>query len=139
MTSCTASHIQIVQRAPPTAQPGNPFKASMVDSAEQIACRPNSSCTQTLTRQLRMITHMATKPAFAPSVVVMMSSPDPTIEAERIIDGPRQESVPRNVGGGSRTATVGEFPLVDMIPSRWSLASRGSRTDVRRILGLYSR
>ncbi len=47
---------------------------------EWIACFPNSSWTNTFTRQLTMITQSATKPASAPRAVVAINSPDPTIE-----------------------------------------------------------
>ena len=57
--------------------------------------------TATLTRQLTRITHIATKPAFAPSWVVAISSPDPTIEADNIKPGPRCFTVFPSVLGGS--------------------------------------
>jgi hypothetical protein len=50
-----------------------------------------------------MMTQEATNPAFAPSVVVAMSSPEPTMEADRINPGPRNVSLCRNEPGGSFT------------------------------------
>ena len=102
MTSCTSSHIQMVQLTPANRGPRKAFNATIVDSPLLIACIPNYSCTHTLTRQLRMTTHKATKPACAPSVVVMINSPEPTIDADRIIDGPRQDSLPIKDFGGDR-------------------------------------
>ena len=65
----------------------------MDDSPVMIACFPNSSCTATFARQLITMIHKAAKPALAPSTVVAINSPDPTIEAERINPGPRNESL----------------------------------------------
>ena len=89
LMSIMTSQSQIDQFPLPIFGPGNWFSASKVVSPEWIACFPNSSCTKTFTRQLTMMTQRATNPAFAPSVVVAMSSPDPTIEAERMKPGPR--------------------------------------------------
>jgi hypothetical protein len=47
------------------------------------------------------MTHIATKPAFAPSAVVAINSPDPTIEADRIKPGPRYFDIPAKFVGGS--------------------------------------
>jgi hypothetical protein len=43
----------------------------------------------------------AMNPAFAPNTVVAISSPDPTIEAERIKPGPRNLILFKKVLGGS--------------------------------------
>ena len=48
-----------------------------------------------------MMIQNATKPAFAPNVVVAISSPDPTIEAERINPGPKNFNLPAKEVGGS--------------------------------------
>jgi hypothetical protein len=49
--------------------------------------------------------HNATNPAFAPSVVVAISSPDPTIDADRINPGPRNFIFLKKSEGGSRTVS----------------------------------
>src|SRR6185295_16998236 len=66
-----------------------------------MACFPNSSCTATLARQLIMIIHKAANPALAPSTVVAINSPEPTIEAERINPGPRNLNLSISRTGGS--------------------------------------
>ncbi len=48
-----------------------------------------------------IITQKAMKPARAPNVVVAMSSPDPTIDADRIKPGPRNRRRPMSEVGGS--------------------------------------
>ena len=53
--------------------------------------------------QLTRTTHNATYPACAPSVVVAISSPDPTIEAASTMPGPMRRTVARNRPGGSST------------------------------------
>ena len=46
------------------------------------------------------------KPALAPSAVVAMSSPEPTIAAESMKPGPRYLSLPANVVGGERILLI---------------------------------
>jgi hypothetical protein len=58
-------------------------------SPVEMVQRASSICTATSTRVLKMTIHRMAKPAWAPSVVVAMSSPDPTIEALRIRPGPK--------------------------------------------------
>ena len=101
LAAISNSHVQIDQFALPSRGPGNVFSDAIVDSPELIACLPNSSCTATLTRQLKMMNHIRMKPALAPTMVVAMSSPDPTIDAERINPGPMKGRAPKNVFGGS--------------------------------------
>ena len=45
--------------------------------------------------------HNSTKPTSAPSLVVMINSPEPTIDPTRIMPGPRCFNVPRKLVGGS--------------------------------------
>jgi hypothetical protein len=52
----------------------------------------------------------------APRVVVAISSPDPTIEAERINPGPRNLIFLKNFSGGSRTESC-----VNMYGSEFSV------------------
>jgi len=63
--------------------------------------RASSTCTATFTNVLKMTIHRIAKPAWAPSVVVAISSPDPTIEALRISPGPRYRTLCRQPVGGS--------------------------------------
>ena len=49
-----------------------------------------------------IISHKRTKPASAPTAVVAMSSPDPTIEPAMISPGPNCLIIPRMVLGGLR-------------------------------------
>ena len=48
-----------------------------------------------------MITQNAAKPAFAPSVVVAINSPEPTIDADKINPGPRNFNDELMLPGGS--------------------------------------
>src|SRR5687768_10313934 len=57
-----------------------------------------------LQKQLRMTTHSAVYPACAPSVVVAINSPEPTMEAARTMPGPIRRSVARKLTGGSSMA-----------------------------------
>ena len=57
-----------------------------------------------LQKQLRITTHSAVYPACAPSVVVAISSPEPTIEAASTMPGPMRRSVERKLIGGSSIA-----------------------------------
>ncbi len=54
-----------------------------------IVHRASSTCTATLTRVLTMTSQSSTNPTWAPSVVVAISSPEPTIDALMISPGPR--------------------------------------------------
>ena len=83
-----SNHTQIDQFACPRRGPGSVLSDAMVDSPVPIACLPNSSCTTTLTKQLKMMNHIRMKPARAPTIVVAINSPEPTMEAERIKPGP---------------------------------------------------
>jgi hypothetical protein len=51
--------------------------------------RANSTWTATFTSVLKITIQSSAKPAWAPSVVVAISSPEPTMEALRIRPGPR--------------------------------------------------
>ena len=66
-----------------------------------IAYRPISTCTNTLITQLSKISHNRLNPAFAPRLVVLISSPVPTIDAARIKPGPIWRMAVRKVRGGS--------------------------------------
>ena len=84
------------QRGPGTRlNPANPV------SPLAMMYRPISACSTGLIRQLSRITQSAVNPTWAPSVVVAISSPDPTIDAARIIPGPIRFSDAINVTGGS--------------------------------------
>lgn len=48
-----------------------------------------------------MITQKAINPALAPSIVVAINSPEPTIEADKINPGPRNFNFCVKVVGGS--------------------------------------
>ena len=52
--------------------------------------------------QEKMTTQRQTTPALAPRSVVIINSPEPTMEAERMKPGPRKRSFPVKLPGGSR-------------------------------------
>jgi hypothetical protein len=66
--------------------------------------------------QLSRINHNATNPALAPRVVVAISSPDPTMEADRMNPGPRNLIFSEIFSGGSRTES-----FVNMYGSEFSV------------------
>ncbi len=88
----------------PKRGPGSSFIRFMAVIPRVMDCRPNSSCSTILTRQLTRITQRVTKPALAPRDVVAISSPEPTTDAERMKPGPRNFSFSLNLKGDSRTA-----------------------------------
>ncbi len=92
---------QTIHFAFPIFGPGSLLKDCIAVSPVIIVCRPNSNCTATLTRQLTSITQKVINPACAPRVVVAMSSPDPTMEADRTNPGPRNFNFSRNLVGGA--------------------------------------
>ena len=51
-------------------------------------------------QQLRSTTHSAAYPAWAPSVVVAISSPEPTIDAASTMPGPMRRSAAKILTGG---------------------------------------
>jgi hypothetical protein len=55
--------------------------------------------------QLTMMIQIATKPTCAPSVVVAISSPDPTIDAASTMPGPMRRTAVANVAGGASCAS----------------------------------
>ena len=61
----------------------------------------------TLIRQLTKMTQKVMNPALAPKTVVAISSPEPTIDAERINPGPRNLSWENIERGGVRVVTSG--------------------------------
>ena len=81
--------------------PGSLLNEFIGLSPVMIACLPNSICRATLTRQLIIMIQNAVNPAFAPSVVVAINSPEPTMEADKIKPGPRNLSLPIKDDGGS--------------------------------------
>ena len=100
--------MSVSKNAVPTAQlpfpkrtPRNLLNPSMGVMPVRMACLPNSNWIATLTRQLTRMTQKVMKPPFAPSTVVAMSSPEPTMEAERMKPGPRKRSLPLREMGGS--------------------------------------
>ena len=64
--------------------------------------RPISIWAATLIAQPMTISQRRTKPASAPTVVVAISSPEPTIALARMIPGPRWARDSRSVRGGAR-------------------------------------
>ena len=88
-------------RAFPQIGPGNEFRICMEVFPVSMVCFPNSICTATFTAQLTSITQKVMNPARAPRVVVAISSPDPTIPAERINPGPRFLILSMNETGGT--------------------------------------
>ena len=91
---------QMLHFAFPNLGPGSLLKACIAVSPDMMVCFPNSSWTATFTKQLTMMIQNAANPALAPSVVVAISSPDPTMEADKIKPGPRNLSFwPNDVGG----------------------------------------
>ena len=66
-----------------------------------IVQRASSIWTATLTTQLKMTIQRMTKPTWAPSVVVAISSPEPTIDALKIRPGPRYFRLSSQPFGGS--------------------------------------
>ena len=75
------------RRAQPRARAAVSNAASVV-LPWVIAYRPSSTWTKTLITQLRRISQSRLKPALAPRLVVLISSPVPTIDAARISPGP---------------------------------------------------
>ncbi len=76
------------------------MRAIRADNEVSIAIRRAET---TLTAQLTRMIHSAENPAFAPNVVVAMSSPEPTIDAVRIKPGPSNRMRARHDSGGSAT------------------------------------
>ena len=72
-----------------TRGPGRRSSATSVVTPSETVYRPSSIWTKTLIRQLKMMNQRSVKPVFAPSCVVTMSSPEPTMLAEMISPGPR--------------------------------------------------
>ena len=72
----------------PSRGPGKVSNAASVVRPWVIAYRPSSTWTKTLIRQLRRISQRRLNPALAPRLVVLISSPVPTIDAARIRPGP---------------------------------------------------
>ena len=66
--------------------------------------RPISTWAATLITQPTRISQRSTNPAWAPVVVVAISSPLPTMELASTIPGPRWASDARSVCGGSTVA-----------------------------------
>ena len=82
--------------------PGTSLSPSSVVRPVVIVYRPNSICTNTLIRQPRMMSHMRVKPASAPTAVVAISSPDPTMDPAMIRPGPSWRRMSRILVGGAR-------------------------------------
>ena len=89
----------------PRRGPGSESNASRVVRPWMIAYRPSSTCTKTLMMQDRRISHSRLKPALAPRLVVLISSPVPTIDAARINPGPICRIARDSECGGSRIAS----------------------------------
>jgi len=92
--------------------PGTAFSDVSGVSPQAIECRPNSICVETLMTQPTMISHSSQKPAWAPVLVVAISSPEPTIEPgqdhARAEPGKRSEqSLGRRLNLGRRQASLG--------------------------------
>ena len=68
----------------------------------------------TFTKQLTRITQNVMNPALAPRAVVAMSSPEPTIAADRIKPGPRCRSCPKNVVGAGKISLLLRVVLLDV-------------------------
>ena len=79
----------------PSLGPGNLLNSCISELPETIAFFPNSNWMDTLIRQLTRITQNVTNPPVAPKLLVAISSPDPTMEAERINPGPKKPRVLR--------------------------------------------
>ena len=85
----------------PSPRPGKVSNAASVVLPCVIAYRPISTWTNTLMTQLSRISQSRLYPALAPRLVVLISSPVPTIEAARIRPGPIWRIAVRKVRGGS--------------------------------------
>jgi hypothetical protein len=70
---------------------------------------------KTLITQPTKISHSKTKPASAPTFVVAISSPEPTMEPAMISPGPSRRTTAKNPRGGS---TVGGFIETPPAPAR---------------------
>src|SRR5690349_21078518 len=83
-----------------------------------------------LPQQLSSTHHSITKPTDAPSVVVKISSPDPTTEPTRMKLGPRCRSVARRPEGGSSGAdeTMLARTLADRVHVRQTRAGDDGRS-----------
>ena len=88
---------------PKNLGPGTRLKASSGVRPHVSVVRPISIWAATLMAQPRMISQSSTKPASAPTIVVAISSPLPTMELARTIPGPRCASDCQSVCGGSET------------------------------------
>jgi hypothetical protein len=85
--------------------PGTRFRPSSPVCPVAIVYRPSSPCTTGLIAQLTRMIQSAANPTCAPSVVVAISSPDPTIEAASTIPGPIRRSALPSDGGGASIAS----------------------------------
>ena len=85
--------------------PGTLLKATKVVWPVAMAWRPSSLCTGTLTAQLRRMSQSTTKPTSAPSRVVAMSSPEPTMEPVNSRPGPSWRIVDQRSAGGFLTCS----------------------------------
>ena len=91
----------------PSRGPGSVSKAASVVLPCVIAYRPSSTWTKTLITHDSRISQSRLKPAFAPRLVVLISSPVPTIDAARINPGPIWRIAVGSVCGGSLIASGG--------------------------------
>ena len=81
--------------------PGTRSNASSGVRPQVSVLRPISIWAATFTPQPSRISQSRVKPAVAPTAVVAISSPEPTMELARMIPGPRWTSLPANDRGGS--------------------------------------
>ena len=91
---------QIIQRTL-SFGPGISFNATRGDVLWIMVFLPNSIKVNTFMTQPNTISQRRTKPVFAPTNVVAISSPEPTMEPAIIIPGPRCFRMSKNrVGAG---------------------------------------
>src|SRR4051812_13954430 len=91
----------------PRRGPGTRSNPSRPVNPVAMVKRPNSACTTGLIAQLRRMIHNTANPTCAPSVVVAINSPEPTIDAASTMPGPIRPSA-ASVDDGGRSIADGE-------------------------------
>src|SRR5262245_44593901 len=99
------AHAQTTQLTPALG-PGTRLKPSSPVCPVAIVYLPNSPCTTGLIAQLTRMIQSSVNPACAPSVVVAISSPEPTIDAASTMPGPMRPSADPIVSGGGSAASA---------------------------------
>ena len=102
LTTTISNHSRQSQLGRRPRGPGSLLNITKIVSPLEITWRPSSAWTTVLMTHESNTNHKSAKPPCAPSLVVMINSPEPTIEPTRISPGPKCRSVIRMPCGGSR-------------------------------------